>query len=81
MSVIPKIPRASGGFAPPPWAPYQGYTLDQLGTLSGPQTPRILTPPNHKSWIRVSGMPISVFSTFIVLIDIVFFLEFHQNLY
>jgi hypothetical protein len=30
MSVIPKIPRASGGFAPPPWAPYQGYTLDQL---------------------------------------------------
>jgi hypothetical protein len=37
----------------PPWAPYQGSTLDQLGTLSGPQTPRLLTPPpNHKSWIR-----------------------------
>ena len=35
MSVIPKIPRA----------PYQGSTLDQLGTLSGPQTPRLLTPP------------------------------------
>ena len=50
MSVIPKIPRASGG-ALPPWAPYQGSTLDQLGTLSGPQTPRLLTPPNHKSWI------------------------------
>jgi hypothetical protein len=43
MSVIPKIPRASGG--KPPWAPYQGSTLDQLGTLSGPQTPRLLTPP------------------------------------
>jgi hypothetical protein len=28
----------------PPWAPYQGSTLDQLGTLSGPQTPRLLTP-------------------------------------
>jgi hypothetical protein len=51
MSVIPKIPRASGG-ALPPWAPYQGSTLDQLGTLSGPQNPRLLTPPNHKSWIR-----------------------------
>ena len=51
MSVIPKIPRASGG-ALLPWAPYQGSTLDQLGTLSGPQIPRLLTPPNHKSWIR-----------------------------
>jgi hypothetical protein len=44
MSVIPIIPRASGG-ALPPWAPYQGSTLDQLGTLNGPQTPRLLTPP------------------------------------
>ena len=26
-------------------APYQGSTLDQLGTLSGPQTPRLLTLP------------------------------------
>jgi hypothetical protein len=43
MSVIPKIPRASGGFAP--GAPYKGSNLDQLGTLSGPQTPRLLTPP------------------------------------
>ena len=43
MSVIPKIPRASGGKAP--LAPYQASTLDQLGTLSGPQTPRLLTPP------------------------------------
>ena len=42
--LIPKIPRASGGKAPP-WAPYQASTLDQLGTLSGPQTPRLLTPP------------------------------------
>ena len=46
MSVIPKIPRASGGGeALPPWAPYQGSTLCQLGILSGPQTPRLLTPP------------------------------------
>ena len=43
MSLIPKIPRASGVFAP--LGPYQGYTLDQLGTLSGPRTPRLLTPP------------------------------------
>ena len=35
-----------------PWAPYQGSTLDQLGTLSGPQTPRLLMPPIHKSWIH-----------------------------
>jgi hypothetical protein len=26
-------------------APYQGSTVDQLGPLSGPQTPRLLTPP------------------------------------
>ena len=43
MSVIPKIPRVSGAKAP--LAPYQASTLDQLGTLSGPQTPRLLTPP------------------------------------
>ena len=49
MSVIPKIPGGSGGFV---WVPYQGSTLDQLGILSGPQTPRLLTPPNHKSWTR-----------------------------
>jgi hypothetical protein len=42
MSVIPKIPRASGDFAP--WAPYQGSAMDQLGTLSGPQIPPLLTP-------------------------------------
>jgi hypothetical protein len=40
--LIPKIPRASGGLCP--LGPYQGYTLDQLGSLSGPQTPRLLTP-------------------------------------
>jgi hypothetical protein len=44
MSVIPQTPRASGGLAPP-WAPYQGSALDPLGTLSGPKTPRLLTPP------------------------------------
>jgi hypothetical protein len=27
------------------WAPYQGSVYDPLGTLSGPQTPRLLTPP------------------------------------
>jgi hypothetical protein len=43
MSVIPKIPRASGGLCP--LGPYQGSALDQLGTLSGPQIPRLLTPP------------------------------------
>ena len=34
-----------GGFAP--LAPYQGFDLDLLGALSGPQTPRpvILHPP------------------------------------
>ena len=29
----------------PSWDPYQGSTLDQLGTLSSPQIPRLLTPP------------------------------------
>ena len=29
----------------PPWAPYQGSALDPLGTLSSPETPRLLTPP------------------------------------
>jgi hypothetical protein len=54
MSVIPKNPQSfRGGGALPPWAPYQGSTLDQLGTLSGPQTPSPThAPPNHKSWIR-----------------------------
>jgi hypothetical protein len=39
MSVIPQTPRASGGLAP------LGSALDQLGTLSGPQTPCLRTPP------------------------------------
>ena len=39
-----KSPELQGGFATP-CAPYHGSTLDQLGTLSGPQTPRLLTPP------------------------------------
>ena len=50
MSVIPQSSRASRGLRP--WAPYQGSALYPLGTLSGPQTPHLLTPPNHKSWIR-----------------------------
>jgi hypothetical protein len=29
----------------PPWAPCQGSVYDPLRTLSGPQTPRLLTPP------------------------------------
>jgi hypothetical protein len=40
MSVIPQTPRV-----PPPWAPYQGSALDPLGTFSGSQIPRLLTPP------------------------------------
>ena len=43
MSVIPQPPELPGGLAP--WALYQGYALDPLGTLSGPQTHRLLTPP------------------------------------
>jgi hypothetical protein len=51
MSVIPQTPELPGGLAP--LVPCQGSALDPLGTLSGPQTPRLLTPPpNHKSWIR-----------------------------
>ena len=38
-----KSPELQGAL--PPWAPYQGFTLDQLGTLSGLQIPRLLTPP------------------------------------
>ena len=36
--LISQTPRASG-------AHYYGSVLDPLGTLSGPQTPRLLTPP------------------------------------
>ena len=43
MSVIPQSSRASRGLRP--WAPYQGSALYPLGTLSGPQTPHLLTPP------------------------------------
>ena len=51
MSVIPQTPELPVGLVP--LVPYQGSALDPLGTLSGPQNPRILTlPPNHKSWIR-----------------------------
>ena len=32
--------------ASPPWAPFQGSVYDPLVTLSGPQTPRLLTPPS-----------------------------------
>ena len=43
MSVIPQTPELPGGFAL--LVPYQGSALDPLGTLSGPQTPRLLRPP------------------------------------
>jgi hypothetical protein len=43
MSVIPQTLELLGGLAP--LVPYQGSALDTLGTLSGPQTPRLLTPP------------------------------------
>ena len=41
-----KNPRASGKLCP--LAPYQGFALDPLGALSGPQTPHpiILHPPH-----------------------------------
>jgi hypothetical protein len=54
----PPVPWADPGFvvrgasnpqsfrgALPHWAHYQGSALDPLGTLSGLQTPRLLTPP------------------------------------
>ena len=41
--LIPKIPRASGGFAPLGSLP--GFYPGPAVTLSGPQTPRLLTPP------------------------------------
>ena len=46
-----------GGFAP--WPPYQGFALDPLGALSGPQTPRpiILHPPISNSWLRAWELP------------------------
>jgi hypothetical protein len=43
MSVIPKIPRASGGLCPP----------GPAGDLKRPPDPsHTHAPPNHKSWIR-----------------------------
>jgi hypothetical protein len=42
MSVIPQTSRATRGL----WAPFQGSALDPLGTLSGPQSPRLLNPPH-----------------------------------
>ena len=41
--LIPQTPEFPGGFAS--LAPYHGSALVPLGTLSGPQTPRLLTPP------------------------------------
>ena len=50
MSVIPKIPRASGGLLCPPGPPTRVLPWTSWGPLA---TPRLLTPPpNHKSWIR-----------------------------
>ena len=31
-----------GRGASPPWSPYQGFALDPLGGLGGPQTPCLL---------------------------------------
>ena len=39
-----KPPELPGGLSPT-WALYQGSALDPLGTISGPQTPRLLTHP------------------------------------
>jgi hypothetical protein len=42
--LISQTPQSFRG-ALPPWAHYHGSVLDPLGTLSGLQTPRLLTPP------------------------------------
>jgi hypothetical protein len=36
---------SGGGFAPSPRTPYQGFALDPLETLSGPQNPHRLSSP------------------------------------
>ena len=44
MSVIPQTPRASGGLSPP-GPPTRALPLTRWGPKSGPQTPRLPTPP------------------------------------
>jgi hypothetical protein len=53
MSVIPKIPRASGGQSPP--GPIPGFYPGPAGDLKRSPDPlptHAPPPPNHKSWIR-----------------------------
>jgi hypothetical protein len=52
MSVIPKIPRASGGQSP--LGPIPGFCPGPAGDLkrSTDPPPTHAPPPNHKSWIR-----------------------------
>ena len=50
-----KLPELRRGGLIPPGPPTRALPTTRWGTLSGPQTPRLLTPPpppNHKSWIR-----------------------------
>jgi hypothetical protein len=44
LSVIPQTPRASGGLRPP-GPPTRDLPSTRWGPNSGPQTPRLLTPP------------------------------------
>ena len=44
LSVIPQTPRASGGLRPP-GPPTRDLPSTRWGPKSGPQTPRLLTPP------------------------------------
>jgi hypothetical protein len=53
MYVLPQTPRAWGGGGYSPGPPTRALSWNSWGTLSGPQTPLLLTPPpNPKSWIR-----------------------------
>ena len=92
--LIPQTPELPGGFVP--LVPCQGSAVYPLGTLSGPQTPRLLTPPpNHKSWIRpwnrytsiyiyiMYNIYITVYWYFIAWLDLLLFLSqfyWHNNL-
>ena len=55
MSVFPQTPRASGGLSPT-CALYQGSALDPLGTISGPQNPRLLTHPLTTNPVSAPGI-------------------------
>ena len=53
MSVIPQTLRASEGLGTP-WT-LSDSALDPLGTICGPQTPCLLTPPLTTNYVSVPG--------------------------